>query len=163
MTITYQRATIKDLKELYRLNNEHIAENYPMYLWESLLTDMDVANYVALDGGTIVGYILLCRTAGLGQWLFQLDHDKYTLISLVVHPDHRRQGIATQLLARSLDYIKHQQPIVLHVRKSNPIINLYHKYGFVIEKTVSKYYTNPTEDGYQMVLEKNLLKSLGQK
>lgn len=100
---------------------------------------------VAEVEGRVVGYVIgLCKRWGEGH-----------VISLAVHPRHRRRGIGRALMEALLARFKERgmQAVRLEVRVSNtPAIKLYEKLGFRI-KGVSQGYYLDGEDAYLMVKE----------
>lgn len=98
---------------------------------------------VAEHEGNVIGYVIGTLEA----------RDKGHVVSIGVHPNYRKRGVATALLnevisrfnARGVKIVK------LEVRVSNlPAINLYRKLGFEITGTVEKYYSDG-EDAYMMM------------
>lgn len=85
---------------------------------------------VAELDGKLIGY-----TISRKQVDFPLETTyKWAVITdLFIHPEHRRKGIATELLQRNIQYLKSSG--VTHVRinvlQNNKVaISLYHKFGF---------------------------------
>ncbi len=74
--------------------------------------------------------------------------------AIAVHPDYRRQLIATRLLMKSLRLLKREgiKTLSLHVRAGNvPAISLYKKHGFTVLQTLPGLYPAPhREDGLLM-------------
>jgi len=65
------------------------------------------------------------------------------ILTLAVHPDHRRMGLASQLLNQLQDFAKqnHKQKIFLEVKATNtPAIQLYLKNGFEQNGVRKNYY-----------------------
>ena len=76
--------------------------------------------------------------------------------ALTAHPDVRRAGIGTQLLAHMLDTGRAAGALTatLEVRRSNtPAIALYTRAGFRTGHVRSRYYTDNDEDALIMVIE----------
>jgi len=76
------------------------------------------------------------------QNLCQLD-------SMAVHPQARRQGLATALLRALLEWaaFNHAHHFSLEVRASNaPAIRLYQRFGLRPEGLRPRYYAHPEED-----------------
>jgi ribosomal-protein-alanine N-acetyltransferase len=96
---------------------------------------------VARRGRQLVGY------AGM---LFTVDEAHVT--NIAVHPQHRRNGIATRLLAELMAEAMRRAcvAITLEVRVSNEAAQaLYREFGFVPAGVRQKYYEN-TEDAIVM-------------
>jgi ribosomal protein S18 acetylase RimI-like enzyme len=79
---------------------------------------------------------LLVAEAGgriVGTTLINLREKSGYISSVMVHPDHRRKGIATTLMTSALNHIREKKKMraVLHVDSTNaPAISLYAKLGF---------------------------------
>ena len=93
---------------------------------------------VAQEGDKIVGYI--------GS---QTVLDETDMMNLAVHPDHRRRGVARQLIEALVRVLKERgsHSLTLEVRASNaPAISLYTQLGFAEAGRRRNYYRNPKED-----------------
>ena len=97
------------------------------------------------NDGKIIGYI------GISYVLDSAD-----IISILVHKDYTKKGIATLLLQEIFAFAKENniQKIMLEVRRSNlPAQKLYEKHGFKQIAIRNNYYDN-TEDA--LIYEKEL-------
>ncbi|MBQ8357396.1 MAG: ribosomal protein S18-alanine N-acetyltransferase [Clostridia bacterium] len=93
-------------------------------------------------GGEVIAY---------GGMLTVLDEGQIT--NVATHPDHRRQGLAGQVLAALLGEARARglSFVTLEVRVSNvPAIALYQKFGFAIVGRRPRFYAHPTEDALIM-------------
>ncbi len=93
---------------------------------------------VALEGESVAGYI--------GS---QTVIDETDMMNIAVHPDHRRQGVAQQLIVSLIEELKLRgsHSLALEVRASNePAQIFYKKMGFVQIGKRPRYYSNPRED-----------------
>ena len=96
-------------------------------------------SFVVEESGQILGYILC-----------SLD----TIVSFAILPLARRRGLGKKLLARALKTFT--GPVRLQVRKSNQVaMRMYMLAGFVVERELFNVYSNPRENGYEMVLLSN--------
>ena len=90
--------------------------------------------YIALCDNNCVGYI--------GAWDTGTD---YSIISIAVDEDYRRQGVAGALIDRvkrqaEMDHIS---ALSLEVCEDNtPAIELYKKHGFIVTNIRKNYYKN---------------------
>lgn len=81
--------------------------------------------------------------------------DELHLLSLAVHPDFRRRGLASRLLEsmRALGHARGAALITLEVRERNaPAIAFYHRHGFVDIALRARYYPDTHEDALVMLL-----------
>ena len=93
---------------------------------------------VAEDEGKVLGYV--------GSQTVMEETD---MMNIAVHPDCRKQGIATGLIVGLVGALKQQgsHSLTLEVRVSNaPAIALYEKLGFLQVGLRKNYYRNPKED-----------------
>lgn len=98
---------------------------------------------VALKEDTAIGYV--------GMHYYE---DTSSITNIAVHPNHRNQGIASNLLTNLFTFAKENniKEISLEVRVSNTkAINLYKNHGFKEAATRKNLYTHPTEDGIVMI------------
>ena len=92
--------------------------------------------FVALDGDKVVGYA--------GAWNTGTD---YSIISVAVSGEYRKNGIAVRLLNRLVADAKKKEiySVSLEVSEKNiPAINLYKKLGFITTNVRKSYYKNNT-------------------
>ena len=107
----------------------------------SILSEVDnplSAWFVACDQGKVVGYVGSQSVLGWAD-----------MMNLAVSPDHRRMGVAEQLIQRLIVHLKENDVscLTLEVRESNhPAITLYEKLGFTEVGRRPGYYHNPKED-----------------
>ena len=98
----------------------------------------------AVIGDKVVGYIC-------GNYLLDEGH----ILNVTVHPDFRKQGIASLLIHEMIRLLKEEgcRTIFLEVRISNEAaLRMYEKAGFIRLATRTAYYTLPTEDAVIMSL-----------
>jgi [ribosomal protein S18]-alanine N-acetyltransferase len=108
-----------------------------MFLWE--IQNSDVSHvYVVRRAGRVVAFCCC--------WLI---FDELHINNLAVHPDRRRQRLASTLLTHVLREERRQgaRQAVLEVRRSNlAALALYQKLGFRVIGERLGYYANPAED-----------------
>ena len=93
---------------------------------------------VALDDDKVIGYV------GSQTVLGETD-----MMNIAIHPDHRKRGIATELIEGLIQALKERDShsLMLEVRASNePAKSLYTKLGFELVGVRRNYYRNPKED-----------------
>ena len=96
---------------------------YPLSLLSGAAAGLG-PGFVWEHGGEVVGNVTVVpsRTRP-GIW---------HMANVAVHPDHRRQGIASGLLRRAIDHVRHHQgtAIELQVRDASPAVALYQGFNF---------------------------------
>jgi len=88
--------------------------------------------------------------------------DEGEILNIAVHPEFRRQGVASALLLAVLQTLRPSAVthVFLELRASNlPARALYHHHGFVTSGFRKAYYRDPVEDAIQM--QKDLTISSG--
>ena len=101
--------------------------NNPLSLW-----------LVAVDGDRVAGYV--------GS---QTVMDESDMKNVAVHPDYRKQGIATALILGLVEELRKRgsRSLTLEVRASNETaISVYRKLDFQEVGRRKNYYRNPRED-----------------
>ena len=101
--------------------------NNPLSLW-----------LVAVDGERVAGYV--------GSQTVMEESD---MMNVAVHPDYRKQGIATALIVGLVEELRKRgsHSLTLEVRASNETaISVYKKLDFQEVGRRKNYYRNPRED-----------------
>jgi [ribosomal protein S18]-alanine N-acetyltransferase len=99
----------------------------------------------AMIGERLVGYIC-------GNFVLDEGH----ILNVTVHPDFRKQGIASLLVHDMVGLLTKEgcRTIFLEVRASNePALSMYQKAGFSRIAIRKAYYTLPVEDAVLMSLQ----------
>jgi ribosomal-protein-alanine N-acetyltransferase len=93
---------------------------------------------VAVEGETVLGYVGSQTVCG-----------ETDMMNVAVHPDHRRRGIAADLIEQLIRQLKNRGScsLTLEVRASNAAaIALYRRNGFSEVGRRKAFYSKPTED-----------------
>ena len=93
---------------------------------------------VAVEEDQVIGYV------GSQTVLGETD-----MMNIAIHPDHRKRGIATELIEALIRGLTERgsHSLMLEVRASNePAKALYTKMGFEFVGVRKNYYRNPRED-----------------
>ena len=149
MTYTYRQATKDDIPAIKVINEAILPENYPTEIYEQHMQYFPTLMIVAEteNAREVVGYIM-----GF------LHKDNYALVtSFAVEDNHRGLGIGGELMKRFLKALSIFKIVgitkcALNVRVSNKAINLYKRFGFVVDHTDKEYYEDK-EDAYFMTKE----------
>jgi len=137
-----------DLDAVNGLEKLCFKDPYPPYFIDQLAEANPETFLVAITDDALVGYAVVDRWSG---------HDH--LISIAVHPNNRRGGIARRLLAALEERLEKGRLVRLEARKSNlPAIELYRGQGFQETGVIEAYYSDG-EDA--VVMERNLRKEPG--
>ena len=141
MTISIRLAQTKDVKELVELENslfssDKLSKTQFYYHIRSLKNKL----FVAHAHQQIIGYILV----------FTHRHSA-RIYSLAVSPKHQGKGIAYNLMIHIICNLDANiKNVFLEVNTSNiGAIHLYQKLGFIINKTLHRYYHNG-DSAYRM-------------
>ena len=136
--------------EITKMNEAHVAsvaaiekECFGPAAWSERSVASELTNklalwLVAVDGGTVAGYV--------GS---QTVCDETDMMNVAVTSDFRRRGIAEELVNALATELKAMgsRSLTLEVRASNtPAISLYQKLGFAQTGLRKNYYRNPKED-----------------
>jgi len=103
----------------------------------------NVLSKVAVFEEKLIGYI--CAS--------YLNHESH-ILNITVHPDFRRQGVATILMDEVTSELKKKGGVFLYlkVRATNNVAQkFYEMFGFKVETIRKKYYGNPDEDALLMM------------
>lgn len=132
----------EDLREVYEIECLSFKMPYPLEVLSIYLNLKNSEFLVATVNGRIVGYVIGVIRRGI------IGH----IISIAVHPNFRRMGIATMLMRRVEELLKARGAKVfrLEVRVSNkPAISMYEKLGYKVAYRRYCYYPDG-EDAYVM-------------
>ena len=133
-------AYLDDVAELERLC---FGEPWSRESLRLLLTDEAIGFICVLDG---------C-VAAYGGMLFAPGEGQIT--NVAVHPDFRRMGLGMQIVNALIEEARRRalEQIALEVRCSNKAaISLYERAGFMRAGVRKRFYRNPTEDAYVMLV-----------
>lgn len=137
---------IDRLDEVVALNARCFSrgENYSHGTFGFLLNDARNISYmVVTDSGKMVGFIFIMRA----------HDDSGHITTLGIAPEHRRRGLAKQLLDHAEQSLRKKglSSVALEVRVSNEAAQkLYLQSDYVVVQTLKSYY-NDGEDGFLMM------------
>lgn len=137
--------TLEDLPAVIELDGLSFSLPWPERSFRFELTDNPASRcwVVELDG-KVVGMIV--------AWLLV---DEAHIATIATHPDHRRQGIARNLLTYALRYMSKEGAVssLLEVRESNTAAQeMYRKFGYEAVGRRKRYYKDTNEDAILMTL-----------
>lgn len=132
------KMTEDDLREVSYLERECFSNPWSYDSFHSEFMKDDSFLFVAKEEKQIIGYIVI-----------NIIVDEGYILNVAVSKEHRKKGIASELIEDALFLAKQKKLrfLSLEVRSSNiPAKKLYEKFGFA-EVTVRKdYYSSPKED-----------------
>lgn len=135
--VIIRQAKLVDLKQMKRLNESSLQENYSIQYWISVFKESPKHSFVAINGGQVIGYIL---------------GNTNSIVSFATEQKFRSKGIGTQLLYHCLNTYK--VDVSLHVRVTNEVAKkLYYSSGFKDHELIKDYYNNPTVDALHLILQ----------
>ncbi len=129
-----QPTDMKDLRSLLELEQVCFSksEMWTLLDYIGLLSLPDIIKLKAIKDDLMIGFIALedKKRSSMAQ-----------VMTLAIHPDFRKQGIATQLLLQAESLIQFANSIELVARIDNfAAIKLYEKYGYVKDNILTNYY-----------------------
>ena len=144
-----QRAILAELMpprvQIRRAENGDVAQISVIQATASEASQWLPADYLAFDcavalhAGAVAGFVVSRQVGDMER----------EILNIVVHPDFRRLGIATQLLRSEI--MRSPGAHFLEVRESNLAArSLYERLGFQAVGTRPGYYENPPETGIVM-------------
>lgn len=140
-----RRMTLDDLPSVVELDKLSFTLPWPERAFRFELTDNPASRcWVADLDGKIAGMIV--------AWLLV---DEAHIATIATHPDHRRQGIAKELLMYALRYMSKEGAVssFLEVRDSNtPAQEMYRTFGYEAVGRRKRYYKDTDEDAILMSL-----------
>lgn len=118
------------------------------FAWKSedfltALRQRNCIGMVAEHGERIVGFMV-----------YALDKTKLNLMNFAVHPQWRRLGVGTQMVARLIGKLasNRRNRITTNVRETNVSAHLFfHQQGFKALRVLRNHYLDSSEDAYQFV------------
>ena len=134
----------EDINEILDISSLSFSVSWSKNSYIQELTNPVARYLVAEIDNKVIGFI--------GTWIV-LDESHIT--NIAVHPNHRKQGIASKLVEELLYYCKTQGCIsyTLEVRSSNKAAkSLYEKYNFKQDGVRKGYYEDNKEDAIIMWL-----------
>ena len=97
--------------------------------WQRLLTLEPRGCFVALRNGAVVGTVTTTVYGTALAWIGMM----------LVHPEHRRIGVATHLMNRALEYLKQRQVRCVKLDATPAGQPVYEKLGFVSEWQLQRW------------------------
>jgi len=137
----------KDIDEVLDISSLSFSIPWSKSSYIQELTNPVAKYFVAKIDNKVVGFI--------GTWMI-LDESHIT--NIAVHPNYRKQGIASMLLKELLNHCKSQGCIAytLEVRSGNKAArSLYEKHNFKLDGIRKGYYEDNKEDAVLMWLREN--------
>jgi ribosomal-protein-alanine N-acetyltransferase len=147
MSLIIRRMTVDDVQVAHEIDTSSFTLPWPERSFRFEVTDNPAARCWAAElDGQVVGILIL--------WMII---DEAHIATLATHLDHRRQGIAEQLLSKALNqaYEEGARSALLEVRAGNDAAQaLYRKYGFEVVGRRERYYKDNNEDAVLMTLHR---------
>ncbi|WP_436936081.1 ribosomal protein S18-alanine N-acetyltransferase [Halovenus marina] len=128
-----RQAERADLLAVHRIERAVFPQPWPFGAFERYLGE---PGFLVAEGSSLLGYVVADTVTAHGR---ALGHVK----DLAVHPDCRREGIASHLLTRAFSVLDGQgaRSVKLEVRETNDQAqHLYREHGFSYRRTVPEYY-----------------------
>jgi [ribosomal protein S18]-alanine N-acetyltransferase len=159
--VTVRIATAKNIPDMISLSRESsTAAQWSPQQYDSLFQAPEGSNArLALIAEGNLPEAFQCETSPILGFLVASHHaPEWELENIVVAPEFRGKGVATQLMLALLDRVQNTngESVFLEVRESNSAArSLYEKLGFEQTGRRKSYYSNPIEDA--VLYSKNLI------
>lgn len=141
----------RDMPAVLRIEAASFREPWTEDKFINCLRQRNVIGMVAEHQDSIIGYMM-----------YELHRDRLHLLAIVVHPDFRRQGNGTAMLAKLIEKVKGRQDrakITTTVSEINLDAQLFlKKHGFRATEVFKDYYC-PGEDAYFFVCRQSVFSS----
>lgn len=131
MQMVIRRALESDIPEIVEIENCSFNVPWPDFLFRAHLPN---PGFLVYEDSRILGYAIISSSE---------DRREAHLLSIAVHKDFRRQGIASRLLEWCVDLAKLYRfnKMVLEVREKNESARFFYaSKGFVVEGKTEGYY-----------------------
>jgi ribosomal-protein-alanine N-acetyltransferase len=141
--LTLRRLGYGDLPTVISIERRSFPTPWSLAMFVLELSKPSGICLAAEDESGLVGYLVCARY-----------DDVWHLLNVAVHPERRRQGVATELIERLFEEAGEEARYTLEVRVSNgPAIAMYRRFGFRSAGRRRRYYHDNGEDALIMWLE----------
>ena len=126
-SMVIRSATEKDLDRVLEIDQLSFPTPWTYHCFKITLKDV----FLVIEQKEIMGYIVACL-CDLGL--------RAEILRIAVHPDHRRKGIAKELIETMLQLLSKEnvESVELEVNSANrSAVKLYEKIGFKIKRTAT--------------------------
>jgi len=135
-----RECTEEDIPQVVEIENLSFEHPYPAFVFKKYLRARFI---IAIDCEKITGYIIGVKMVGRG-----------IVVSLAVHPDHRRKGYGRRLIEHLVNMLD-VSIVEIQVRRNNlGALKFYNATGFEYKGIIPSYYGNG-EDAVVMVRRKD--------
>lgn len=144
MNVHVRLMTEDDIDDVVEISSLSFSHSWNRSSYEQELQNSLAKYFVAEIDNRVIGFV--------GTWLIV---DESHITNVAVHPEFRKQGIASKLIESMISYCKEHGCIAytLEVRAGNtPAISLYEKHGFKQDGIRKSYYQDNNEDAILMWL-----------
>jgi len=141
--LTLRRLGYGDLPTVIAIERRSFPTPWSLAMFVLELSKPSGICLAAEDETGLIGYLVCARY-----------DDVWHLMNVAVHPERRRQGVATELIERLFEEAGEGARYTLEVRVSNgPAIAMYRRFGFRSAGRRRRYYHDNGEDALIMWLE----------
>jgi ribosomal-protein-alanine N-acetyltransferase len=141
--IALRRLAYGDLPSVISIERRSFPTPWSLAMFVLELSKPSGICLAAEDSDGLIGYLVCARY-----------DDVWHLMNVAIHPDRRREGIATELIERLFDEAGPGARYTLEVRVSNgAAIEMYLRFGFRSAGRRRRYYHDNGEDALIMWLE----------
>jgi len=133
-----RRASLNDVPAIATLHRDALSKNWSRESFEQFITSPTNYVWIAEQESTLIAFLITQTVAGETE-----------IISLAVAPEHRREGIASQMMQHA------PAPCFLEVRADNEnAIAFYQKHNFLEVGCRKNYYSTSTGKVDALIMQK---------
>lgn len=115
--------------------------------WRKLLEDERAVYYAMTDGDKLIGNVFIYNWKG--------RHDYVKIMNVSVHPDYRKQGVASRLLNLVTEDMKNDGMYLFRgeTRSTNAAMQkAFEACGYKLDRVEEHYFHDPDESAWKYVL-----------
>jgi ribosomal-protein-alanine N-acetyltransferase len=140
--VSLRRLAYSDLPGVISIERRSFPTPWSLAMFVLELSKPSGICLAAEHDGELIGYLVCARY-----------EDVWHLMNVAIHPEHRRRGIARQMIERLFEDTGPRGKITLEVRVSNTAaIEMYERFGFRHAGRRRRYYHDNGEDALIMWL-----------
>ena len=146
---TIKRLGIESLDSILSLEESCFPapDRWKLADWKELLEDERAVYYAMTDGDKLIGNVFIYNWKG--------EYDYVKIMNVSVHPDYRKQGVASRLLNRVTEDMKSDGMYLFRgeTRSTNTAMQkAFESCGYKLDRVEEGYFHEPEEPAWKYLL-----------